>query len=254
MREKLESSIPAQVKCVQEPEIENKTSNAEITLKSATLPRRKTTKAQIELAQPKPSTPTSMGFKTEMAHRIEAPPPPSSHPQSKLTTQRSEVIFPVTSTPEMDNRASSLEPEKTKSIERIIPITIDQNATERKDVVTSPPTKPPTPRPFQTQQKSTPLTQKYFTVLLRLFFFLLNVIYFRSTNISRSQSTQEESDLSGEPIKKSPREYIIPIAVEGGGYVTPRAGSLEPSDTTSTTTTMTNNSRSRLYNRARRMK
>ncbi|KAG8232871.1 hypothetical protein J437_LFUL012487 [Ladona fulva] len=32
-----------------------------------------------------------------------------------------------------------------------------------------------------------------------------------------------------EPIRKSPREFIIPIAVEGGGYVTPRAGSLEPS-------------------------
>lgn len=32
-----------------------------------------------------------------------------------------------------------------------------------------------------------------------------------------------------EPIRKSPREYIIPIAVEGGGYITPRAGSLEPS-------------------------
>jgi hypothetical protein len=35
--------------------------------------------------------------------------------------------------------------------------------------------------------------------------------------------------VKGEPIRKSPREFIIPIAVEGGGYVTPRAGSLEPS-------------------------
>lgn len=34
--------------------------------------------------------------------------------------------------------------------------------------------------------------------------------------------------LGPEPIRKSPREYIIPIAVEGGGYVTPRSGSLEP--------------------------
>lgn len=34
-----------------------------------------------------------------------------------------------------------------------------------------------------------------------------------------------------EPIKKSPREFIIPIAVEGKGYVTPRQGSLEPSET-----------------------
>lgn len=35
--------------------------------------------------------------------------------------------------------------------------------------------------------------------------------------------------MKGEPIRKSPREFIIPISVEGGGYVTPRAGSLEPS-------------------------
>lgn len=32
----------------------------------------------------------------------------------------------------------------------------------------------------------------------------------------------------GEPIKKSAREFIIPIAVEGKGYVTPRQRSLEP--------------------------
>lgn len=38
---------------------------------------------------------------------------------------------------------------------------------------------------------------------------------------------------SGDPIRKSPREFIIPIAVEGGGYVTPRATSLEPSESMS---------------------
>lgn len=44
-----------------------------------------------------------------------------------------------------------------------------------------------------------------------------------------------------QPIKKSPREFIIPIAVEGGGYITPREGSSEHSDSShnvsSTTTT-----------------
>lgn len=79
--------------------------------------------------------------------------------------------------------------------------------------------------------------------------------YFRNS-LSR-QSTQdsdsETAGSTGEPIKKSPREYIIPIAVEGGGYVTPRAGSLEPSDTTSTTSTMTNKSRSR-FGRGRKMR
>lgn len=115
-------------------------------MKSATLPRRKTTKAQIELTQPKPPT---MGFKTEMAHHVEAPP--------KLTTQRSEVTFPVSAPPNVDYRSSSLEPTKTRSKERIIPITIDQNASELKETVTSPPAKPPTPRLFQTQKSNTPL-------------------------------------------------------------------------------------------------
>lgn len=42
---------------------------------------------------------------------------------------------------------------------------------------------------------------------------------------------------SSQPIKKSPREFIIPIAVEGGGFVTPRAGSLEPSESNHSTGT-----------------
>lgn len=66
-----------------EPPIEeNKTSSAEITFKSATLPRKKT-KAEIQLNYPIPK-PTTMGFKTEMAHSVQAGP-----------TQRSEVIVPV---------------------------------------------------------------------------------------------------------------------------------------------------------------
>lgn len=53
---------------------------------------------------------------------------------------------------------------------------------------------------------------------------------------------------SSQPIKKSPREFIIPIAVEGGGYVTPRAGSLEPSDSNHSASTAF----SRLGNRRRK--
>lgn len=95
-------------------------------------------------------------------------------------------------------------------------------------------------------------------ILLLLFHFSVNFsgFYSRSESLSR-QSTQEsdsETTVStGEPIRKSPREFIIPIAVEGGGYVTPRAGSLEPSETASTTSTLTNRSSSK-FSRARRMK
>lgn len=81
-------STPEDIK--DEPSAESKTSSAEITLKSATLPRRKTTKAEIHLNYPQPK-PATMEFKTEMAHHVEAPP--------KLATQRSEAVFPVSAPP-----------------------------------------------------------------------------------------------------------------------------------------------------------
>lgn len=69
----------------------------------------------------------------------------------------------------------------------------------------------------------------------------------QSTNDSDTSDTQTASTTtmgtslqtssSSQPIKKSPREYIIPIAVEGGGFVTPRAGSLEPSESNHSTST-----------------
>ncbi|XP_074036332.1 nuak family kinase 1 isoform X1 [Leptinotarsa decemlineata] len=213
-----------------EPEDESKTSSAEITLKSATLPRRKTTKAEIQLNYPIPK-PTPMGFKTEMAHNIKAYPSP--------VTQKTEVVVPVssvTSIPSTGFRSTSIEQHsvvKGRSKERIIPISFEKEE-ETEDNVQSPPSKPPVPRFFQSQRSDS--SQK--------------------TSLSR-QSTQDSDTetvgSTGEPIKKSPREYIIPIAVEGGGYVTPRAGSLEPSETvSSTTSTMTNRSKTK-FGRARRM-
>lgn len=45
------------------------------------------------------------------------------------------------------------------------------------------------------------------------------------SNLSRQSTVDTDSNSSiaslGEPIRKSPREVIIPIAVEGGGFVTP---------------------------------
>lgn len=81
--------------------------------------------------------------------------------------------------------------------------------------------------------------------------------FFRSNSLSR-QSTQDsdtESTISqsgGEPIRKSPREYVIPIALEGGGYVTPRATSLEPSEESRASTHSL--PRSRLSSRTKRMR
>lgn len=46
----------------------------------------------------------------------------------------------------------------------------------------------------------------------------------------QSTSTVTSSNNDKQPIKKSPREFIIPISVEGGGIVTPKANSIEPSE------------------------
>ncbi|XP_011307582.1 serine/arginine repetitive matrix protein 2 [Fopius arisanus] len=178
-------------------------SKIEITLKSATLPRqRKTSKAEIVLSGFKPP------YKSEVEAKIDA-----FHPQ-KLRTQRSEVAFPVGGIVPQANRSASLEPEnrgKPSIKERIIPISVEQGHQ-------SPPphAKPPMP------QRS--LSQK-------------------SGSLSRQSTADSDTDsalgstVGPEPIRKSPREYIIPIAVEGGGYVTPRSGSLEPESKGSTPTT-----------------
>lgn len=74
----------------------------------------------------------------------------------------------------------------------------------------------------------------------------------QSTNDSDTSDTQTSTTTMGQssatanssqPIKKSPREFIIPIAVEGGGIVTPRASSLEPSESNNSTSTSTSFSR-----------
>lgn len=50
------------------------------------------------------------------------------------------------------------------------------------------------------------------------------------SNLSRQSTVDTDSNSSvvslGEPIRKSPREVIIPIAVEGGGFVTPSNSAL----------------------------
>lgn len=80
----------------------------------------------------------------------------------------------------------------------------------------------------------------------------------RSGSLSRQSTMDSDTDsalgstIGPEPIRKSPREYIIPIAVEGGSYVTPRSSSLEPENKTGTTTSSTNPSKTR-FGRPRRM-
>ncbi|KAG5339916.1 NUAK1 kinase, partial [Acromyrmex charruanus] len=205
-----------------EPKISSK---MEITLKSATLPRRKTSKAEITLSGIK--SPETVAFKSEVEAKIAA-----FQPQ-KLRTQRSEVAFPVAAAVPHVNRSSSLEPEDrpkaTPPKERIIPIQVETGH-ERTQHSSTPPPKSSMSQRSMSQQ---------------------------SNSLSRQSTADSDTDsalgstMGPEPIKKSPREYIIPIAVEGGGYVTPRSGSLEPESKTGTPTS-TNPSRS-LFGRPRRM-
>ncbi|XP_046743230.1 uncharacterized protein LOC124409570 isoform X2 [Diprion similis] len=201
------------------PDEPKKSSKMEITLKSATLPRlRKTSKAEITLAGVK--SPDNTAFKSEVEAKIDA-----FHPQ-KLRTQRSEVAFPVAAAVPQANRSSSLEPEnRMKNIPKV-----ESGRQLPQQGPSTPPMKPPMPQRSMSQ---------------------------RSGSLSRQSTADSDTDSAlgsttgPEPIRKSPREYIIPIAVEGGGYVTPRSGSLEPESKASTPTS-TSAPRSR-FGRPRRM-
>lgn len=182
-----------------------KTSRAEIVLKSNTLPRRKPAKTEIQLdiktdASPQPSP---MRFSTEMQHQV---PDLRSAPIAEHSTAA--PFTPVSLHPQ---RATSLEPQAK---EHFIPIV-----------------RPPSSGGPHSQRSSTANTVR--SSLSR-----------QSTNDSDTETvtsattagTQSTINVGGanQPIKKSPREFIIPIKMEGGGLITPRAGSLEPSDSAST--------------------
>ncbi|XP_046667176.1 NUAK family SNF1-like kinase 1 isoform X2 [Homalodisca vitripennis] len=149
--------------------------------KAATLPRRRTSRAEIKLAMP-PTKPAE--FRSEVEHMVGSP----------VAVQRSEVKFPVAapqSTPRSAGRQGST------PREYIVPIQLEQDTA----------VKPPPP-PSASQR---PVS--------------------RTSSKSLSRQSTQDSDLGstasmGEPIRKSPREVIIPIAVEGGGYVTPSADTI----------------------------
>ncbi|XP_076643089.1 nuak family kinase 1 isoform X2 [Halictus rubicundus] len=229
-----------------QPEEPRMSSKMEITLKSATLPRqRKTSKAEISLSGAKSSEPVA--FRSEVAAKIDA-----FQPQ-KLRTQRSEVAFPVAAAIPQTHRSASLEPDTRHAAatatpkERIIPIQVEGDTErDRSSQHSSTPPTPPTP---VSAAPKPPIAQRSVSQ--------------RSGSLSRQSTADSDTDsalgstIGPEPIRKSPREYIIPIAVEGGGYVTPRSGSVEPESKTSTSTSAsasasTNASRSR-FTRPRRM-
>lgn len=73
--------------------------------------------------------------------------------------------------------------------------------------------------------------------------FLRNPLSRQSTAESNDSDTTTQQSLGQststvgsdkQPIKKSPREFIIPISIEGGGVLTPKPSNIEPSESTTT--------------------
>ncbi|XP_022162743.1 serine/threonine-protein kinase pakG [Myzus persicae] len=175
-------------------------------------PKRKTSRAEIKLAKPElPITsvvndskvqdndPIDANYKTEVKHFVQVPKP---------TRRITEVSFPVAgATP---TAVAPLPPrpvlrQNSQLREHIIPIRFE---VEDK----------PKPKPVQRVSSVTsPKTS--------------------CSNLSRQSTVDTDSNSSivslGEPIRKSPREVIIPIAVEGGGFVTPSNSALSRTNSNS---------------------
>ncbi|XP_038104672.1 uncharacterized protein LOC6034748 isoform X3 [Culex quinquefasciatus] len=188
---------------------DTKTSHAEITLKSATLPRRKIGAHGDQPIKGDPqATPQPIRFSTEMQHQVPdlRSAPIREHP----------IAFTV------QQRANSLEPQVK---EQTIPVQ-----------------KPPT------YQRT--LSNAFGPSTARGSLSRQSTNESNDSDTTLSQSGQMPplpgSSSSTMPIKKSPREFIIPIAVEGGGFVTPRANSLEPSESSTTNTSTSFSTKQRL--------
>lgn len=174
-----------------------KISTAEITLKSATLPRRKTD-------APKFGKETTKNEPTRYQGDVRTAP----------IRENQSPFSAVFSSP--NSRATSLEPQQHRPKEHYIPIQRPGGGY----IATTTSQRSMGPPPLSRQSTNDSDTSDTQTA---------------STATIGPQSIATSS--SSQPIKKSPREFIIPIAVEGGGFVTPRAGSLEPSESNNSTGT-----------------
>ncbi|XP_063821207.1 microtubule-associated protein futsch [Ostrinia nubilalis] len=161
-----------------------------------------------------PAAPSSTPrvFRTEAQHRVEDHLPygrSSSAGVASLVSPPGTPPAAPSSTPRVFRTEAQHRVEDHRnrgvSVERIIPIHVAEEAPA--------PVTPPTPKPAP---PATPpaAPRPAQTPLRRL--------------VSSESSASEACSSPGEPIKKSAREFIIPIAVEGKGYVTPRQRSLEP--------------------------
>ncbi|XP_050085644.1 uncharacterized protein LOC126571304 isoform X3 [Anopheles aquasalis] len=213
------------------PKDETKTSHAEITLKSATLPRRKLSNKPLELqaeGQPKAeqrtqqqsSAFTPMRFSTEFQHQI---PDLRSAP---IGRDLPPAFAPMSS---QHQRANSLEPQGREGGSSI------PYAGQQKPPAYGRPSfgQPGQPVRGTLSRQSTNESNDSDTTISQG---PMSTAQTSASGLMSSMASQSgASSTATMPIKKSPREFIIPIAVEGGGIVTPRANSLEPSESNTST-------------------
>ncbi|VVC26475.1 Protein kinase domain,Protein kinase-like domain,Serine/threonine-protein kinase, active site [Cinara cedri] len=171
-------------------------------------PKRKTSRAEIKLAKPELPIKESKlhendlvdaNYKTEVKHFVQIPKP---------TRRITEVSFPVAGA--MPTTVAPLPPrpilrQNSQPREHIIPIRFEAEDKSKS-------------KPLQRiPSVSSPKTS--------------------CSNLSRQSTVDTDSNSSitslGEPIRKSPREVIIPIAVEGGGFVTPSNSALSRTNSNS---------------------
>ncbi|XP_050534658.1 probable serine/threonine-protein kinase MARK-A isoform X2 [Daktulosphaira vitifoliae] len=167
------------------PESKRKTSRAEIKLARPELP-----KSTINKEQKIDENETSdSNYKTEVKHFVQVP----------KQSRRAEVSIPISasttgvSTSPLPPRPITRQSSQTR--EHIIPIRFESEDKSKAKPI----------------QRTTSITSSTKT---------------SGSNLSRQSTMESDSNSSivsmgGEPIRKSPREVIIPIAVEGGGFVTP---------------------------------
>lgn len=184
------------VKINSTPEKPKKSSKMEITLQStAKGASPKTMKTEIMLGELK--SPQSPTYKTEIEAKINSADP------RKIQTQRSEVAFPIAAVSPQISASSSYDDKEKPTIafrkERSVPIQMDlsYNPSEQK--------RAPLKYPSADYSES----------------------FERQSTIDSDTENTSKSVIGSEPIRKSPREYIIPIAVEGANYITPRADSVD---------------------------
>lgn len=190
------ASPPAEF--VNDEDLPTRVSTAEITLKSATLPRRK-------IDAPKFCKETTKNEPSRYQGEVRTAP----------IRENQSPFSPVSSSP--NARATSLEPQQHRPKEHYIPIQRPgggyiANTLSQRSMGPAPLSRQSTNDSDDTSDTQTAST----------------------TTIGQQSNATSNSS---QPIKKSPREFIIPIAVEGGGFVTPRAGSLEPSESNQSTGT-----------------